>query len=355
MTFIDPKTSFAFQRIFGAAEHCEIPRSLFNALLSAQSPPITTLEFFPPAVQARTFGSRDSTTIVRAHYEDHGMAILDAQMISLPILGKRLLLEAAKTYCAQLNYSLHQPEILPLVVLAILDFELLGGETEPISCFRLWEPEQQVAFPDGELSLVCVELPKFTKSLEELASLTDCWLYFLRHAPELEEIPPPLAAVAEIQQAFALADERHLGREELDLLQRQLLSLADQRQSVDVGLSQGLRQGIEQGRQVGRQEGIQAGIEQGRQVGREEGRQDGVREGLAQGKQAGIRQGRLEGLQAGQLSIVRRLLSRRFGTIEAAIATQIEKLSATQLESLAESAWDFITVDDLSEWLDKQA
>ncbi|NJO21276.1 MAG: DUF4351 domain-containing protein [Spirulinaceae cyanobacterium RM2_2_10] len=119
-------------------------------------------------------------------------------------------------------------------------------------------------------------------------------------------------------------------------------------------MTEGLRRGVEAGRRQGKEEGIAEGIETGHQTGLAEGRKVGIEEGIAQGKEAGIRQGRLEGLQVGQLNIVRRLLSRRFGELDAAVNAKLQKLSITQLESLAESAWDFITDDELVEWLDKQ-
>ncbi len=354
MNFIDPKTSFAFQRLFGATAPSEIPLSLFNALLEPPQP-IAALDFSVSERLVPAGGRPESATIARAHYEDGSTVLVDARAINLPTLKKRLLFNAAKTYCSQLNRSPQQPEILPIVALAILDFEMFDPEVELVSRFTFCETEQQFPFPAGELQLIVVELPKFTKTLEELETAGDCWLYFLRHAPELAAVPEVLAEVPAIAQAFALADESKLTRDELDLLQQELLFIADQRQSIDVGLSEGLRRGVEEGRDRGRQEGIEEGREEGRQAGIEEGRQLGLREGAAQGKEAGIRQGRLEGLQVGQLSIVRRLLSRRFGPIEEPLAAKIEKLSAKQLESLAEAAWDFITTEELAEWLDQQA
>jgi len=354
MNFIDPKTSFAFQRLFGTADRSEIARSLLNALLSPPQPAIAALEFFAPEQQAHVFRRVLPSLLARARYEDGSTAIIDVQTVNLLTPGKRLLFNAAKTYCAQLNRSPRQPEILPVVAVAILDFELFGAEANLISHFAFCEADQQFLLPDCELRLVTVELPKFTKPLDELETAGDRWLYFLRHAPELDELPDALAQDPALQQALALADESKLSREELDVLHQELLFIADQRQSVNVGLSEGLRRGIEQGLQQGLQQGIEQGREQGRETGIEEGRQLGRREGIAQGRQEGMHQGRLQGLQDGQLSIIRRLLARRFGTIDTAALARIEKLSVAQLENLAEAAWDFITIDDLGEWLDQQ-
>ncbi len=51
------------------------------------------------------------------------------------------------------------------------------------------EKQQLFDYPDQELEMVFVELPKFSKKLEELETITDKWIYFLKEAPNLEIIP----------------------------------------------------------------------------------------------------------------------------------------------------------------------
>ncbi|NJO21277.1 MAG: Rpn family recombination-promoting nuclease/putative transposase, partial [Spirulinaceae cyanobacterium RM2_2_10] len=181
--------------------HSEIALSFFNALLSPQSVAIASLEFFTPDQLARAFGRRETGAIVaRATYEDGSAALIDAKILNLPTFGKRLLFDTAKTYCSQLSQQRQDPEILPVVALLLLDFDLFGAEADLISRFALCEMEQQFVFPDRELSLVFVELPKFSKSLETLETSADRWLYFLRHAPQLDEIPDVLATEQALQQ-----------------------------------------------------------------------------------------------------------------------------------------------------------
>ncbi|BAW97775.1 hypothetical protein NIES970_27360 (plasmid) [[Synechococcus] sp. NIES-970] len=58
-----------------------------------------------------------------------------------------------------------------------------------------------------------------------------------------------------------------------------------------------------------------------------------------------------EGRQQGEARLVLRLLSKRFGTIDEAIANQISQLEISELESLGESLLDFQSLDDLIVWL----
>ncbi len=71
--------------------------------------------------------------------------------------------------------------------------------------------------------------------------------------------------------------------------------------------------------------------EEGRSVGREEGRSVGREEGLAEA--------------------ALRLLTRRFGSLDATIQTQIGALSVEQLRLLTDALLDFTTPADVQQWL----
>ena len=70
--------------------------------------------------------------------------------------------------------------------------------------------------------------------------------------------------------------------------------------------------------------------------------------------QKGAQQGRLEGKREEALSLVVRLLTRRFGEINPQLQEQIQSLSLVQLEELGEALLDFVTVTDLAVWLNKR-
>ncbi|NEQ08480.1 MAG: DUF4351 domain-containing protein, partial [Moorea sp. SIO4E2] len=79
--------------------------------------------------------------------------------------------------------------------------------------------------------------------------------------------------------------------------------------------------------------------------------QKGHKLGLLEGKREGKLEGKLEGKQEEGYSIVRRLITRRFGSISDQLLEGIQKLSIAQLEELSEALLDFETVTDLTVWL----
>ncbi len=68
--------------------------------------------------------------------------------------------------------------------------------------------------------------------------------------------------------------------------------------------------------------------------------------------QKGKLEGKLEGKQEGEVLLILRLLSRRFGAVDAETEERINQLSTTQLESLAEALLDFSSQADVIRWLE---
>jgi hypothetical protein len=87
-------------------------------------------------------------------------------------------------------------------------------EGQVISRFALLEKNKLISYPQGDVELVFVELPKFNKDLAELRTLTDEWIFFVQRAAELSEVPPSLGDVPEIEAAFEIAEAACLTPEE---------------------------------------------------------------------------------------------------------------------------------------------
>ncbi|CBN58190.1 MULTISPECIES: DUF4351 domain-containing protein [Kamptonema] len=82
--------------------------------------------------------------------------------------------------------------------------------------------------------------------------------------------------------------------------------------------------------------------------------EEGLERGVQQGVQQGIQQGIPQGKQEEALSLIMRLLTRRLGAIAPELQTQIQSLSLTELEELAEALLDFSQLTDLTTWLERQ-
>jgi len=285
MRFINPKTDFAFKKIFGSAQSKAILISFLNALLYQERPIIQDLEIIDPYLAPKIEGVKDTFVDVRARLQDGRTVIIEMQVLNVEGFEKRVLYNAAKAYSTQLLVGESYRELSAVIALTITDFVMFPEWPEVESAFVLKEKERLTDYPEGDLELVFVELPKFKKGLEELVGVKDKWLYFLRRAPDLEVIPDAMEAVPEIKEAFVLANIANMSREELELQERKMMFIMDQRGAVMKAEKEGLAKGLEQGLAKGLEQGLAKGLEQGLAKGLEQGLAKGLEQGLAQGRE----------------------------------------------------------------------
>ena len=233
MRFINPKTDLAFKKIFGSEGSKPILISFLNAILHQGEPVIVDLEIVDPYSIPRLEGMKDTFLDVRATLSDGEHVIIEMQVLNVAGLEKRILYNAAKEYANQLQKGDNYSALNPVIALTIADFVMFDRQPELvnqiISRFALIEKEQMVSYPDGDVELVFVELPKFQLEVDELTTLTEKWLYFLKAAPDLEIIPENLEAIPEIREAFQIAEYSRLSTEEENALQKKIFYIATQK------------------------------------------------------------------------------------------------------------------------------
>ena len=207
--------------------------------------------------------------------------------------------------------------LTPFLALTIVDFVLFEDTDKIITKFRLKEDTEFFNYQD-EFTLMFLELPKFTKELSRLETLSDKWTYFIRSAPKLEVIPSSLEEVPEIKAALNMANKANLNNQELEELETQERLIRDYKGQISFAKREGREEGREEGKEIGREEG--------REIGREEGREQVVKQILRQ-------------------------IRRNFGEIAPEVQIQIEQLSLEKLDILGEEIFDLATIVDLENWL----
>ncbi len=248
MIFINPKTDFAFKKIFGSEQSHRILISFLNGLLYQGKSVIQDLTILNPYQAPRIQGIKYSYLDVKARLDSGETVIIEMQVLNVERFEKRILYNAAKALSMQLEQGEPYKLIDPVIALTITDFVMFPESPETISRFVLKEKTQLFNYPSHDLELVFVELPKFTVALDALANLTDKWIYFLRHAKDLRTVPDTMATVTEIQDAFDMANRATLTPEELDELDRQVIFIQDQLGAVTKATEQGIQQGRQEER-----------------------------------------------------------------------------------------------------------
>ena len=254
MIFINPKTDYAFKKIFGSSESKDILISFLNALIYEGNSIIEDLEIINPNLPPRVQGLKDTYLDVKAKLTDGTLVIIEMQVLNVQSFGKRVLYNAAKTYAFQLQTGEGYRMLKPVIALTITDFEMFANSEKLISRFVYKEVSTNLKYPENDIDLVFIELPKFTKEEAQLETLTDKWIYFIKYARTLTSVPETMDNIPEIHKAFEIANQVNLSREELEDLERRELFIYDQQGAMLKAAQEGRERGIEQGREQGRRE-----------------------------------------------------------------------------------------------------
>jgi predicted transposase/invertase (TIGR01784 family) len=239
MRFINPKTDYAFKKIFGSAESKNILISFLNALVYDGNPTIEDLEIIDPNLPPQLEGLKDTYLDVKAKLNDGTLVIIEVQVLNVQSFGKRVLFNAAKTYAFQLQRGQGYRYLKPVIALTLTDFEMFPERDRLISRFIYKEKSEGWDYTDNDIELVFVELPKFTKELDQLETLADQWIYFMKFARSLTSIPENMDAIAEFHQAFEIANQAGLTPEELEDLERREMFIYDQQGAIALGREEG--------------------------------------------------------------------------------------------------------------------
>lgn len=245
MRFLNPKTDFAFKKIFGSRQSKDILISFLNALLYEGQAIIHDLEIIDPYQAPQLKGMKDTFLDVKATLTDDETVIIEMQVLNVLGFEKRVLYNAAKAFSIQLESGQEYARLNSVIALTITDFEMFPEGSKVISRYALKEKDDFTTYSD-DIELVFVELPKFKKSLDQLTTLTDRWIYFLKQAESLEVVPQSWQDTPAFEKAFEIAELSNLSREELDIFERKQMFLQDSRNAVLKGIQQGIEQGKRQ-------------------------------------------------------------------------------------------------------------
>ena len=196
MAFINPKIDFAFKRIFGSLESIPVLISFLNAILHDGEEIIEHVEIRNPYLAGQVATMKETYLDVQAQLVDGSYVIIEMQMVNVQAFLKRILYNATKRYASELDRGEPYTDLKPVIALTITNFALFPETADHKSHYRMIESGTLEPYPADDIQLYFIELPKFRKTLSEAISLEDKWLYFLREAERLQEVPNAMSTLA---------------------------------------------------------------------------------------------------------------------------------------------------------------
>jgi predicted transposase/invertase (TIGR01784 family) len=253
---INPLVDFAFKMTFGTPENCACLIDLLNATLRLKEPIVeVTLDnpFNPKDFQ------EDKLSLLDVKAIDGTGAIYDVevQLTGYRGLRQRMVFYGCELYAGQLKAGQEYHTVNPVYTVWLIDGILWPDAAKVHHVFRLTDADSGRVLEDA-LEIHTLELGRYNVRESELASasLLDCWLFWLLHAPEYD--PGSMAKLlphAAIRQATETLTRIAQITENKTMYDARAKFLRDQKWERDAMFQDGKMEGEIKGKAEGKAEG----------------------------------------------------------------------------------------------------
>lgn len=235
--YVNPFTDFGFKKLFGSEPNKDLLIDFLNQLL-------------PPQHQIQELTYARNEQVGRNEFDRR--AIFDLFCTSPS--GERFIVEMQR---AKQNYFKDRSvfyatfpiqeqaprgdwnyQLAPVYLVGILDFVFAEDKDDTEVCHRVQLKDQINRVFYEKLTLIYLEMPKFTKTEEELETPFDKWLYVLKHLPRLTERPAKLQERV-FARLFEAAEIAKFNRTELELYEDSVKVYRDLKNVIDTAKDDG--------------------------------------------------------------------------------------------------------------------
>ena len=211
---INPYTDFGFKYLFGTEPNKDITLELVNALLQGKEV-IKSLTLLPTEQLGDTKDDRRSVFDIYCENEQGDKIIIEMQKADQQWFKDRSVYYSSFPIRQQGEKGQWRFGLKAVYTIGILDFvfdEDKDDQEYYHHVVKLMDVEKKTVFYD-KLTYIYLEMPKFQKTEDELVTMTDKWLYALKHLPDLLERPKALQDRI-FKKFFDVAEIAALSKEE---------------------------------------------------------------------------------------------------------------------------------------------
>ncbi len=204
--FASPTKDSTFKLLFGEKNHKNLTIDFLNSFLDRKPGHlITNISFMPQEQTPRSYAERKSILDIHCKDESGNQFIIEMQAGRENFFIARALYYAASLLSRQLNKEDFFTDLKQVIIIGILDYALIDTHKQVISHHLITDMStgQQST---NLIELHFIELAKFKKTENQLETQTDKWIFFLKNAHKLLEIPDSCKDSEVIAQAFHLME-----------------------------------------------------------------------------------------------------------------------------------------------------
>ncbi len=192
--YINPFTDYGFKKLFGEELNKDLLLDFLNELLSAEQGRIIDLTYLKTEYVGYTLSDRKAVFDLYCENEKGEKFIVELQKTKQKFFKERTLYYSTLPIREQAIKNEWDFSLKAVYVIAILDFVFDEDKTE-LNKYRydvkLTDIDTKKVFYD-KLTFIYLEMPKFNKTIEEIDTRFEKWLYVLRNLAKLERVPDKL-------------------------------------------------------------------------------------------------------------------------------------------------------------------
>jgi predicted transposase/invertase (TIGR01784 family) len=255
--YINPFTDYGFKRLFGEEPNKDLLLDFLNELLREEQGEIKELTYLKNENLASTELNRKAIFDLYCTNDKGEKFIVELQKTKQKFFKDRTVYYATFPIREQaVTGSEWSFELKKVYTIAILDFVFDEDESEPDKLrydVKLSDIETHKVFYD-KLTFIYLEMPKFNKTIEQLETRYDKWLFILKNLHKLDRIPDKLRESIFLK-LFETAEIAKFTQQEYMEYEDSLKYYRDIKNSLDTAREEGRELGIEVGKEIGREEG----------------------------------------------------------------------------------------------------
>jgi len=238
MQFLDVKTDYAFKKVFGSEQSKNILISFLNSLLGENNQ--------DKHIKAFYILESNQLSIIATTVNNEKLFIIFKNTTNIDDINLQNNIDDIDKILNKNNINWNYCDIY-LNFFICINFIVFKRVQNDFLSF-MFVPDNLTMRLELKYFDVFLELDKFSKELNQLDTLRDQWLYFIKNAESLSYIPQQFNSY--IQDAFKSVNIENLTKEELSLLKKD-------------DFNKGVKKGIEQGREEERNQLIEKAYKKG--------------------------------------------------------------------------------------------
>lgn len=242
--YINPFTDYGFKKLFGEEINKDLLLDFLNELLQGEQGRIKDLTYLKSEHLGTTDIDRKAIFDLYCENEKGEKFIVELQKTKQNFFKDRTVYYSTFPIREQAKRADWDYELKAVYTIAILDFVFDSDKNEPNKFrydVRLKDIDTNKVFYD-KLTFIYLEMPKFNKTVDELETRFDKWLYVIRNLNKLDRIPDKLREQI-FDKLFETAEIARFTQEQVRSYEDSLKYYRDLKNSLDTARDEGKIEG----------------------------------------------------------------------------------------------------------------